>query len=377
MVALRYVALCWLAAFLCACYAKAPEPTYIPQGNPARLSEWGQFWLSGDHLRLAEDVLPYDLATPLFTDYAHKLRTIWIPNGGAATYQENEVLSFPVGTVITKTFYYPRGGDALSTVAKTADTSAALLSGQLGLSDIRLVETRVLVHRETGWAAIPYRWNKEQTEAVLHRTGDIIPLSLEDEAGERLAFNYVIPNVNQCASCHAPDSNNRAIQPIGPKVRHLNKDYLYGLKAKNQIQVMVESGRLVGAPGAEHWPKNVSHLDAKASIEARARAYLDINCSHCHSATGPADTSGLHLESHTEYGPSLGICKLAIAAGRGTGNRLHDIVPGHPEASILVYRMQSTEPDIMMPEIGRSLSHSEGVDLVSEWIGSLEGDCES
>ena len=369
--------ICIAGVLLTACTAKYPEPRFITAGNPLTLSEWGQFSISGDHLSLAHGVMAYDLATPLFTDYAHKLRTIWIPKGVAASYQENEVLSFPVGTVITKTFYYPLGHREANTVAKQTDTSAALLRGELTLSQVRLLETRVLVHRESGWVAIPYRWNAEQTEAVLHRTGDIVPLVLQAEAGGLTVFNYVMPNANQCAGCHAPDSNNRVIQPIGPKIRHLNKQYTYGVDAVNQVQFMIDSGRLIQTPESGEWPKNADYSNARASIEARARAYLDINCSHCHSTVGPADTSGLHLESQTAYGASLGICKLAIAAGRGTGNRLHDIVPGHPEASILVYRMQSTEPDIMMPEIGRSLSHSEGVDLISEWVDSLEGDCES
>jgi hypothetical protein len=48
----------------------------------------------------------------------------------------------------------------------------------------------------------------------------------------------------------------------------------------------------------------------------------------------------------------------------------YDVVAGHPEQSILVHRMESTEPKILMPELGRSLVHKEGLELIREWIRS-------
>jgi hypothetical protein len=48
-----------------------------------------------------------------------------------------------------------------------------------------------------------------------------------------------------------------------------------------------------------------------------------------------------------------------------------DLVPGDPGRSILLYRMQSTAPKVMMPQIGRDVVHEEGVALVREWIASL------
>ena len=71
----------------------------------------------------------------------------------------------------------------------------------------------------------------------------------------------------------------------------------------------------------------------------------------------------------------MGYCKPPIAAGKGTGGRLYSIVPGHPEASILSFRLDTSDPSMMMPELGRSLVHAEGVALVSSWIAQLEGEC--
>ena len=107
----------------------------------------------------------------------------------------------------------------------------------------------------------------------------------------------------------------------------------------------------------------------------RARAYLDANCGHCHNDKGSARTTGLWLRLGDRPELELGICKPPVAAGRGSGDLSFDIVPSKPDESILIRRMRSTEPQQMMPEIGRSLVHEEGVAIVAEWIASLPGEC--
>lgn len=356
------------------CSAPPPAPQYHAQDNPRLLSEWGQVAITGDTLRVGDDVVVYDLNTPLFTDYAQKLRTIWMPDGQAANYRENDTLDFPVGTVITKTFFYTRAG-AEGAVSPGDGHTPLTADGHLDLSQVELIETRILVHRDAGWVALPYRWNENQSDAVLHRVGDVIPLRLIGSDGGEQPFNYIMPDVNQCASCHAPDSNTREIAPIGPKPRHLNRDFAYADGTGNQLERLASMGYLTGFPGAGTAPRNADWQDLTAPLEMRARAYLDANCSHCHSPVGPADTSGLNLEPDIAHGPALGICKLPIAAGAGTGNRRFDIVPGQPDESILLYRLDNVEPDEMMPELGRSTIHTEGVELIRAWIDSLPGGC--
>ena len=114
---------------------------------------------------------------------------------------------------------------------------------------------------------------------------------------------------------------------------------------------------------------------AHATLGDRARAYLDVNCGHCHSPTGAAITSGLWLDAQTQDRLKLGLCKQPIAAGKGTGNRLHDIQPGNAAASVLEFRMDSAVPAIMMPEVGRSVVHREGVQLLRDWINAQPGSC--
>jgi hypothetical protein len=94
-------------AVLCvAACARAPAPVhFFADGQPASLADWHVVEARDGKLALNRGVLPYDLATPLFTDYAHKLRTVWMPEGKAARYSAGEEFDFPVGTIHSKTFY--------------------------------------------------------------------------------------------------------------------------------------------------------------------------------------------------------------------------------------------------------------------------------
>jgi len=373
-----------IATLLCACAQEAPPepstPVFVPEGRPETLSAWGQFAVGGGELVLGEGVTPYHLATALFTDYAQKLRTVWIPGeAGPAGYEPEGAFDFPVGTVITKTFYYPRAGGGFERVALADAGMAQYADRHLDMDAVRLIETRILVHRESGWETLPYVWNEDQTEAYLTRAGGFVDLILVSEAGEQ-ALGYVVPNVNQCAGCHETNTTDGVgARPIGLRARHMNTDFEYFDGVANQIDHWSELGLLANAPASADAPRNVAwHGELPLAGEAlndAARAYLDINCAHCHSRTGPADTSGLYLEAHEPVGPHLGICKLPIAAGRGTGDRRYDIVPGAAAESIMTHRLASVQSDVMMPELGRALAHDEGVALIAAWIDAMSGGC--
>lgn len=371
---LRLVAFGFLSLALAAC-ARETAPTFHANENPERLSAWGMIAAKDGALRLSDGVTPYDLATPLFSDYALKLRTVWTPDGAPAQYDADEAFDFPVGTVVTKTFYYPTPEAAWTgDVATGRDRSIndGPKGKTLALDHLRLVETRVLVRREHGWDALPYVWNDEQTDAVLKRTGAVIPMTLIREDGEMEPFSYLVPNANQCAGCHATNATTKEIRPIGLKARHLNKASSF-TPGFNQLDHWLAKGLLAGEI-AQPAPRNAVWTDEAEPLADRARAYLDINCSHCHNPNGPADTSGLNLEPDAS-GPALGHCKTPVAAGRGTGGRPYDIVPGRPDISITVFRMQSTDPGAMMPELGRAVTHEEGVALVAKWIAEMQGGC--
>ena len=366
-----------LALILAGCGASR-EPVTLHERNavPDNLSQWHVVEVLDGNLALNERVTPYDLNTALFTDYAHKLRTVWMPEGTSAGYGEDD-FDYPVGTIISKTFYYPlaEDGSVLRTDDYSRDFSAGHPGSGLNLEKVKLIETRMLVKREDGWQALPYVWNEAQTDAVLEIAGDAKRLQLVSEDGSNETFTYVVPDFNQCAGCHADNHSQKAVRPIGPRARHLNRDYQYAEGGENQLVYWQQVGYLTGLPDLAEVPRNVNYKDASASIDERARSYLDINCGHCHNPSGPADTSGLMLYGAERDMRKLGVCKPPVAAGTGSGDRLFAIVPGSPEESILNFRVESTDPGAMMPELGRSLAHEEGTELLKAWIASMPGNC--
>ncbi|WP_266368978.1 SO2930 family diheme c-type cytochrome [Tellurirhabdus rosea] len=323
-----------------------------PQPPPFEtLSAYGLFAGRLADQKPAEGVLPYGLNTPLFSDYAEKLRFVRMPEGETVAYNPDSVLGFPVGTVLAKTFYYPN--DARDPA-----------KGR------RLLETRLLVHESQGWKAYPYVWNDEQTDAVLEVAGDRKEVGWTDGSGTRRKLMYTVPNMNQCKGCHV--SGNKMV-PIGPSARQLNGIFTYSDGSENQLSRWSRLKWLQKLPELAEVPKLAIWNDpATGTVAERARAWLDINCAHCHSPQGPARTSGLDLRIRQNDPTLLGINKTPVAAGRGSGGRQFDIVAGHPEKSILVYRLESVDPGIRMPELSRQLVHEESVELVKEWIKNLK-----
>jgi uncharacterized repeat protein (TIGR03806 family) len=366
---------CALAALAASACHQAPRTGLdFPGEFPERLSEWHVLERRDGKIVPNEGVTAYDLNSPLFSDYAHKLRTVVLPAGTSIRYGE-DAFEFPVGTVISKTFYYPRadgGSDGRIAVRKVL---AQPQDESLDLAQVRLLETRLLINTASGWVAIPYVWNAEQTEATLSLAGEVLSLDLVSDTG-RQPFAYLVPDTNQCSGCHVLEHHSQRIEPIGIRARHLNKTYRYPRGNENQLAHWQKAGLLIGAPDPAQAPRNARWDDPDdADIEARARAYLDVNCGHCHRPRGAAGTSGLLLHAQETDRVRLGACKIPIATGRGSGDALFDIVPGAPDQSILLHRMLSTEADVAMPELGRSLVHAEGVALIRDWIASLQGGC--
>lgn len=325
-------------------------PSPVEWSAPEKLSAYDLFEGAPKQQRPKAGVVPYDLNTPLFSDYAVKHRFIRLPAGKAAHYRDDDSFDFPEGTVIIKTFAFAHD---------LADPS----KGE------RLIETRILLSRPEGWIGLPYIWNAEQTEATLDLAGGTVDVAWKHTDGKNRTVNYIVPNANQCKSCH---DRNKKMQPIGPKARHLNKQFAYADGTENQLEHWSKLGMLNGTPSTSSIPKCAVWSDSTSgSLDERARAWLDINCAHCHQPGGSAAQSGLDLSYSQRDRTKRGVWKLPVAAGRGSGGRAHDIVPGKPDASIMVFRLESTEPGIMMPELPRRLVDVDGVQLIRQWIAQL------
>lgn len=309
---------------------------------PRKLSEWALFEGDGSTQKPAKGVIAYDVNVPLFSDHADKHRFVRVPKGTSAAYRAEGSFEFPVGTVLVKTFAYYKD---------KRDPS----KGE------RLLETRLLVRRPSGWIGLPYVWDEAQTEATLRYAGGAVDgVSWTHGDGSRRSLRYLIPNANQCKGCHESKGRGK-MQPLGTTAANLN--------GRGQLEAWRKAGALAGvsakAPAFPLWH------DASAPVALKARAYLDVNCAHCHNPAGPADTAGLDLRFAQSDPVKLGIGKPPVAAGIGTGGREFSVVPGHPEKSILLFRMESVEPGVMMPELGRRVTDEEGVAVVRDWIAGL------
>lgn len=313
--------------------AAVNDAAILAAGYPAALSDY-RFFTDLKTRTPATRLFGYELNTPLFSDYTVKQRYLYVPAGKTAAYDPATVLQLPVGSAIVKTFGYGAG------------------------AAFRPLETRVLLHRTSGWVALPYVWNADLTDAVLKRAGTRIPVTFTDPAGRARSISYSVPNQNQCKGCHDVAG---VITPIGPTARNLNRD--------GQLQRMLAVGMLATLPAKV--PQLARWDVADAPLGDRAAAYLEVNCAHCHNPRGPASNSGLWLDWRQQDPVARGLRKHPVAAGRGSGGREVAIDPGRPDNSILLYRMASTDPGVAMPELGRATVHDEAIALLTQWIAAM------
>tara|TARA_B100000524_G_scaffold61044_1_gene28262 strand:- start:326 stop:1306 length:981 start_codon:yes stop_codon:yes gene_type:complete len=323
------------------------EELILSQEFPDKLSDF-RFFKDASAQVPHDKVIPYELISTLFSDYSYKQRWVYVPNQKKAEYQEDWVFDFPTGSALIKTFYYP------------IDER----NPELGKN---LLETRLLLKKDQGWEAVSYAWNKEQNEAFKKIAGKTINVSWTDFMGEERDVRYRVPNVNQCKECHDADDK---ISPIGPKARNINKDFAFKEGTFNQLTYWMNRQIIDEYPLDLVSP--VDWTDESKDINDRVRSYLDVNCGHCHSPTGNANSTGLYLHLNETRNINLGVFKKPVATGRGSGGLKYSIVPGEPEESILLHRMISMDPGVMMPESGRALTHTEAVEMVRDWILLME-----
>lgn len=296
----------------------------IPEFRPT-LSELNLYLGDLGNMDITPYGFEYSLNSKLFTDYATKQRFFVLPPGDKLTYDGEGLPIFPDNSIIAKTFFY-----------NIDDRDPSL--GQ------KIIETRLLIKINGSWETGDYKWNDAQTEAVLDLEGSVVPVTWIDANGESNSIDYEIPSNTDCFTCHQTSGSTT---PIGPKMRTMNFEF----NGSNQIQRLIDNDLLEGLSD----PSSVTVLpkwdDPSESLSRRARAYMDINCAHCHIQGGYCEEqSSLRLAFETPYGES------SISERR---------------SSILV-RIQNTIPEYGMPLIGTTILHDEGVELLIDYINSLE-----
>ncbi|MEO5777832.1 MAG: hypothetical protein ABIQ27_13080 [Flavobacterium sp.] len=300
------------------------------------------------------NVIPYEPASSLFTDYASKKRFTWMPAGVAATYNEDgKVLNFPVGTVLIKTFYY--------TTIQPGNTT-------------KLIETRLMVRKSDGWKFYEYLWNDAQTDADLvsgldFTNGSTKNITFAKPSGEIITTDYRIPSDGECFACH---KINETATPIGVKPQNLNHNYAYGGTNMNILQKLVEQGYLGSYPSTI--VSTVDYHDTTQPLDLRLRSYLDANCAHCHQDEARCYYRPVRFPfGLSNIDSNIGICLVADEEISPTLQKV--ITPGNYNKSIMHYRMISNDESERMPLLGRTIVHDEGVALLQQYILSLTQTC--
>jgi len=298
-------------------------PNVATEFKPS-LSEMNLFVGNLEDLQITPYAFKYNLSTTLFSDYAHKQRIIALPEDTSMEFDGDGLPIFPDNTVIAKTFYYNTDERDLS----------------LGR---QIIETRILIKISGVWETGDYKWNAAQTEAVLDIAGSTLPITWIDAEGTNNSITYKIPSNTDCFTCH---HNNDDIQPIGPKLRSMNFD----IDGVNQLEQFINNQQLTGVASSTSVRSLPNWEDTSLDIDERARAYMDINCAHCHIPGGScADESTLNFAFETPLEET----------------NIED------QTFLINYRINADVDGLRMPFIGTTILHTEGVDLIQEYIDTL------
>jgi len=320
---------------------------------PKKLSDYGLF-TDLPSLTTNRRVIPYEMNSLSYLDGARQQNFVYVPDGETISFRPEGTLEFPTGSVLIQNLWFP--------VDERDENDTD-----------RLFETRLLVHKAKGWSAIPYLWNKDHSEADRVVIGEKTDLSWTKADGDVHSFRFITPNMNECKRCHV---NEDVMYPIGVTAMNLNRSVEVNGESISQLQHWQNQGLLTGLPDdSTQIPALPDWTDkSAASVDRRARSWLDVNCSHCHNSQGAASTTGLDLTFEQNQPVRFGVYKPPVAAGRGSAGLKFSILPQKPDESFLIRRIASNEIGVMMPPQGRTTVDHRGVELIRQWITEMEVD---
>ncbi|RRQ48854.1 T9SS C-terminal target domain-containing protein [Maribacter algicola] len=340
------------------------------QGNlPQLLSETGAF-SNLENLVPNEGLVPYDLIESFWSDGAEKKRWMVIPNDGThdqvdeqIQFSENGNWGFPIGTVLIKHFELP------------LDANNPSLTKRL--------ETRFSVKASDGsFYFVTYKWNNEETDAVLLNSGLDENIEIRNSNGSTSIQKWTYPSTQDCVACHNPATGGS----LGPRTRYLNSQYTYektGVRA-NQLVTLSHLGilnQVIDDSRTQNYLTYKALNDGSATLDEKARSYLDLNCAYCHRPGGTGDRAQFDLQLFNSL-QETGLLTSGINTPLGiSGEKI--LYAGDASKSILYHRINSDDPSIMMPPIAKNKINEEGVVLIENWINQMEstsppnpvGDC--
>ncbi|MGH1363701.1 MAG: NPCBM/NEW2 domain-containing protein, partial [Calditrichia bacterium] len=322
---------------------------------PATLSALGVF-NDLNTLTPIPGIIPYTVNSPLWSDRAEKKRWIALPNDGNHNIPSEQIVfdsednwQFPPGTVMIKHFELP------------VDEGNPSITKRL--------ETRFFIFDHTGGAyGITYKWNADGTEAFLLLDGDIRDLTVTRTNGSTYTQTWDFPSRQQCMDCH----NSVAGYALGVKTRQLNRDFTYPSTGttSNQLETWNHLGMFdsdMGLP--EDHPKSSFIGDVTASVQHRVRSYMDANCAFCHRPNGVE--GAFDARARTALHDQMLIDTPVISHASPPG--MNVVEAGDPQNSVLWIRDNSLGDDAM-PPLAKNVIHSEYIQVLSDWITSLNVD---
>ena len=290
-----------------------------------KLSDYHLFEGEMAELLPTNEATIYELSSSLFTDNAEKQRLSLLPSGKKIVGTGNDLPEFPDGTIIAKTFYYNN-----------------LVKNNQRIKEI--IETRLLIKQNLTWNVAVYKWNDTQDEAYLLRNGESVNISFFDNNNKLHKTSYKIPSQMDCIMCHGQNGRNL---PIGTKLRNLNRDVRRDEKTINQLEYLKLKNKLV-IDSRIKIGLIADYGIESSPLEKRVRAYLEMNCAHCHNPTGFAKNSNLDLKYETS------MIKTGILSKQGE----------------IAFRI--TDSSVLhMPKIGTTMQHEEGVQMILTYLKGL------
>lgn len=333
-----------------------PNPRRTANSDfPKRLSESGLFASTKDQ-RPAAGVIPYSINAEPWADGATAERFVALP--GTSQLDLWDKTDVQLG-MIAGEWKYPDGAVLAKTVSLEMEPG--------NKASRRRIETQVLHYDVDTWRGYNYIWNDEQTDAVLagvDGSDQAFKIRDKDAPGGERQQTWHHAGRTSCIVCHT----TRAGSIHGFRVPQLSREHDYGGTRADQLATLDHIGLF-----AKPLPKKIEPFcdpyDGKSPLEARARAYLHVNCAHCHRRGGGGSAAfdaqiTTPLEKTTLIGarPTQGTFNIHGAA---------IIAPGDPYRSVLYYRMMKLGSG-RMPQFGSSMVDDLGTKLLRSWILSLD-----
>jgi len=332
------------------------EPQQQASANdnfPQMLSETGLFSSVKDH-EVAPGIIPYSINAEPWADGATAERFVALP--GDSKLGVYETSNAQIG-YLKGNWKYPTDAVLMKTI---------LLEQEEGNPrSRRRLETQILHYDVDTWRGYTFAWNDEQTDATLVPT-DGLDRSFKvidpDAPGGQRVQAWRFPSRNACIICHT----TRGGSIYGFKPAQLDKDHDYGGVIENQLRALEQYGLF--AEPVEKTRKLPNPHDPSVDLEDRARAYLHVNCAHCHQRGG-GGTAAIELPY------KLSIERTHLLDARPTQGTfgIHSaevLAPGDPYRSVFYYRMAKLGRG-RMPYLGSSRIDPAGLKLIHDWIAGM------